>query len=125
MEAENARIPVPIPRLTFATRVSCFVQLWAFKAFFNLYTLFLRFRGDTDPAKRPTYTKVYPIRPMITNRVWIPKSYKPGDKLLPLLIDVHGAFDVMADCRKTTVIISAYKSSRRWLLHWISTAGRQ
>ncbi|KAG0648793.1 Esterase [Hyphodiscus hymeniophilus] len=45
--------------------------------------------GIRNTAELPTYTKIYPIRQTLVNRIFIPKSYKTGDSL-PLYLDIHG-----------------------------------
>ena len=44
----------------------------------------------------PAYTKRYDVRPMLENRVFIPKSYQSGMNL-PLYIDVHGGGFAVGD----------------------------
>jgi acetyl esterase/lipase len=46
--------------------------------------------GIRDSSIQPTFTKVYPCQPALKNRVFVPKSWKSGDSLLPLFIDIHG-----------------------------------
>lgn len=43
-----------------------------------------------DRSILPTFTKVYSQQPSLTHRVFVPKSYKSGDALLPLYMDIHG-----------------------------------
>jgi acetyl esterase/lipase len=49
-----------------------------------------------NQATLPTYTKTYPIRPTISNRIFIPKSHKPGTTHR-LLITIHGGGFVICD----------------------------
>lgn len=48
------------------------------------------YRKNIPPERAPTYSKFYPVRPALECRVFVPKSYKAGDALLPLFIDIHG-----------------------------------
>ncbi|CZR56969.1 related to triacylglycerol lipase [Phialocephala subalpina] len=71
-------------RLYYAIRVR-FIKSMA-TTFFNILGL----PGLRDNSILPTSTKVYPCQPKLTNRVFIPKSYKPDDGPLPLYLDIHG-----------------------------------
>ena len=70
-------------------RIFLYIKLRLVKALvtgaFKIFSL----PGIRDAAEQPTYKKVYAIRPSLTNRVFIPKSFKTGD-VLPLYIDIHG-----------------------------------
>ena len=73
-------------------RLQCFIKLWLFKSLVSTYLSLIRLiliirRNNTTG---PTYTKIYPIRPTQLNRVFIPKSHKPGTTH-PLLITFHGS----------------------------------
>lgn len=59
---------------------------FASRQFFRILNL----PGYRDNSIQPTVTKTYPCRPALTHRVFIPKSYKSGDALLPLYLDIHG-----------------------------------
>ena len=47
--------------------------------------------GIRSRSTLPTFTKVYNCQPTLTNRVFIPESYKNGDALLPLYLHLHGS----------------------------------
>jgi acetyl esterase/lipase len=41
-----------------------------------------------QPSQCPVLTKPYPIRPHLTNRIFIPPTHKPG-QTLPLYLNIH------------------------------------
>ncbi len=95
-----ATIPPPSvvpPPLSLLGRLNCAAQLWTFKFFVTTALGLLRTvrRGEVNAVK-PTYTKRYNVRPMLENRVFIPKRWKPGTKL-PLYIDIHGGGFALCD----------------------------
>jgi acetyl esterase/lipase len=80
-------LPAPVSvwrRITYAVKLYLFKSLLT--TFFSLGLL----PGFRDRAILPTFTKVYPVQPTLTNRVFVPKSYKSGDPPLPLFLDIHG-----------------------------------
>jgi acetyl esterase/lipase len=79
--------PTPLPlfqRLKYALRLN-FAKFLIKNVFRILNLPFLR-----DKSIQPTFTKIYPCQPTLINRVFIPKSYKSDDALLPLYLDIHG-----------------------------------
>jgi acetyl esterase/lipase len=82
--------PVTKPALPFFTRMRLLTLLWLFQFVVRTYCRFLRLSTNRLPLyQKPTFTKNY--GPTTSeSRVFIPKSYKPGDAPLPLLIDIHG-----------------------------------
>jgi acetyl esterase/lipase len=50
----------------------------------------LNLPGIRDCSILPTFTKVYQCQLALKSRIFIPKSYKPGDAALPLYLDIHG-----------------------------------
>ncbi|MCJ1410905.1 hypothetical protein MMC19_004992 [Ptychographa xylographoides] len=96
---EEPPAPVVLAPLPFPTRITYAIRLWGMKILIKAVINLLYFLKPPPPEKRPTYTKIYPTRPMISNRVFIPKSYKSGDKLLPLYIDIHGGGFALCDPR--------------------------
>jgi acetyl esterase/lipase len=73
------------------TRLSYAIQTWLMKSLVKLATVYISIATTVvKVTRKPTYTKVYSVRPMITNRVFIPNTYKAGDKPLPLYINIHG-----------------------------------
>ncbi|MCJ1356044.1 MAG: hypothetical protein MMC33_006038 [Icmadophila ericetorum] len=99
-----AEAPLPFP-----TRINYAIRLWTMKIFvkmaINLASIFF----PRPASKRPTYTKVYPVRPSITNRVFIPSSHKPGEKL-PLYISIHGGGFSLCDPRVDDDFASRFSS---------------
>ena len=72
------------------TRTLYSLQLWSVKALVRSSVLWTRHVKGLAVENRPTYTKLYPSSRGIRAQVYLPKDYKSGDALLPLLIDVHG-----------------------------------
>ena len=81
--------PPPIIRTLYYA-----LRLWSFKI---LVDVFIRVFPYFRDIPKPSYTKVYPQRPMITNRIFVPSSFQPGDKPLPLYIDIHGGGFVLCN----------------------------
>lgn len=95
---------VPLP---FLKRVDCFVRIWGLKI---LVITFFKIRRTFFPqpaSTLPTYTKVYPIRPMVENRIFIPRSYKAGGPRPPLHISIHGGAYAFCDPQSDDNTISA------------------
>jgi hypothetical protein len=85
------------PPISLLSRLNRAVRLWSFKFFVTTALALFRTvkRGEVH-AVRPTYTKRYNVRPMLENRVFIPKNWKAGTKL-PLYIDIHGGGFAICD----------------------------
>lgn len=89
--------PILVPSLGIHTRIFYYIRLWAFRLFVRgVFALHRRLR-PLPPSSLPTFTKTYPVRPTLVNRVFIPKTYKAGDALLPLYLDVHGGGFALCD----------------------------
>ncbi|KAF2681601.1 alpha/beta-hydrolase [Lentithecium fluviatile CBS 122367] len=88
MEFQSKPITSRSPALL--TRMRLGAQLWLMKMVVAAFTLIQGRRISRLPLhQKPTYTKYYgPVA--AESRIFIPKSYKPGDPPLPLLIDIHG-----------------------------------
>lgn len=89
MGVEEETKPLPAPLLPLPTRVSYFLQLWVMKIGISTGFSLLRLLKPALRSCIPAFTKTYPCRPHLENRVFIPKNYKSGE-LLPLYLDVHG-----------------------------------
>lgn len=89
--------PLLVPSLGISTRLIYYVRLWAFRLFVSGALALNRRLRPLSPSSLPTFTKTYPVRPTLTNRVFIPKTYKAGDALLPLYLDVHGGGFALCD----------------------------
>ena len=96
---ESPPAAVVLAPLPFYSRINYAIRLWAMKIAVKVLINVMQFLKPSPASERPTYTKVYPVLPMITNRVFIPNSYKPGDKALPLYIDIHGGGFTLCDPR--------------------------
>jgi acetyl esterase/lipase len=83
--------PIVFERMSFLTRLRLQAILWVIKRITGtLIAIHNRKSRKLPPDQRPTMLKSYPPLPGYEARIFIPKSYKPGDRLLPLLIDMHG-----------------------------------
>jgi len=85
----TAASPVYI-RLPFFKRLRLAIRLYILKILASIFLRVVHFPGIVDTPTLPTFTKSYPCRSSLKNRIFIPKSYKSGDGLLPLYIDIHG-----------------------------------
>lgn len=94
--AEEKLPPLPSPLLPVTTRLSYFFQLWAFKISASIGFSLMRLLKPSLATYRPTYTKNYPCRPHLQNRVFIPKNLKEG-AILPLYLDIHGGGFTVCD----------------------------
>jgi len=89
--------PIISKTLPLFTRLQLGARLWAFKIFVVLALgIFRTVKPSKFQKVAPTYTKKYPVRPTLENRVFIPKHYKSGSKL-PLYIDIHGGGFALCD----------------------------
>jgi acetyl esterase/lipase len=83
--------PIVFPTKPYFARLKLHALLWFIKKFiWVLIALHNRKSRGLPSGQKPTMFKSYPPLPNYEARIFIPKSYKPGDKLLPLLIDMHG-----------------------------------
>ncbi|MCJ1243412.1 hypothetical protein MMC30_000609 [Trapelia coarctata] len=96
---EKPPAPFVVAPLPFSTRINYGIRLWALKIFVSIAIKLASLVMLRPPSKRPSYTKTYPDRPMITNRIFIPSSYKAEDKPLPLYISIHGGGFALCDPR--------------------------
>jgi acetyl esterase/lipase len=78
------------PTLSVFKRLQLAIRLRLFKFVTSTLINLINLPGIRDNSTLPTFIKVYPCRPNLKNRVFIPKSWKSGDALLPLYIDIHG-----------------------------------
>jgi len=90
-------VPLSSTLLPLTTRVSYFLQLWALKIGVSISFSLMRLLKRSLAAYKPTYTKNYPCRPHLQNRVFIPKNRKDVSELLPLYLDVHGGGFALCD----------------------------
>jgi acetyl esterase/lipase len=77
-------------RLPFFKRLRLAIRLHTFKILASIFLRVIHLPGIVDTSTLPTFTKSYPCRSNLKNRIFIPKSYKSGDAPLPLYIDIHG-----------------------------------
>ncbi|RDL41399.1 Uncharacterized protein BP5553_01378 [Venustampulla echinocandica] len=85
--------PLLWPPLPHSTRLRYFVIICLIKIYLAVSWSFRRllvlFGHAPISSGKPTFSKVYPCRPKLKHRVFLPKSYKPGESL-PLYINIHG-----------------------------------
>ena len=97
-------INMPLP---FFKRIDCAIRLWGLKLLVYIVLKLSRLFSPQPASTLPTYTKIYPIRPMVENRIFIPRTYKAGDKPLPLHINIHGGAYALCDPQTDDVTVSA------------------
>ncbi|CAD6578800.1 MAG: hypothetical protein CYPHOPRED_000676 [Cyphobasidiales sp. Tagirdzhanova-0007] len=82
-------------RMSLWTTISYWIRLKLFQLVVSVaFTLRRLPVGDL-----PTYTKRYSVLPSSPARIFIPRTYKAGDALLPLFIDIHGGGFALCDPR--------------------------
>lgn len=78
-------------RVGFYLRVKFFVQAWFFKLAFASFFKITRILNASKLGQiLPSYTKRYPIRPMLEHRIFVPAGAETPGAKLPLLISIHG-----------------------------------
>ncbi|KAI1624456.1 Alpha/Beta hydrolase protein [Exophiala viscosa] len=83
--------------LSLFTRFRFWTKIWLFKSAVVATFKVMRFvQASKLKPFLPTYTKHYPVRPMLENRVFLPPNAKSGGKY-PLLIVVHGGGFALLD----------------------------
>ena len=78
------------PTLSVFKRLQLAIRLHLFRFVTSTLIKLIHLPGIRDNSILPTFTNVYPCQPTLKNRVFVPKSWKSGDALLPLYIDIHG-----------------------------------
>lgn len=74
----------------FINSLLSFVRIWTLKSLVGALMILWR-RADPPPAHcAPTMIRAYPVRPKLRNRVFIPETYAPHQKPLPLYLNIHG-----------------------------------
>jgi acetyl esterase/lipase len=81
--------PLLNPKLSLARRTRYFLQLWSLKIASAAGLSLVRLFKPIPAEFRPTHIKAYSCRPHLRNRIFIPRSHKPG-QLLPLYLSSHG-----------------------------------
>ncbi|THX27684.1 alpha/beta-hydrolase [Aureobasidium pullulans] len=89
--------PATSPPRPLLTRLHLWLRLWTLKLTIRTLLSTVRFfKIKGYGVLQPTYRKMYPIGARLTNEVWIPSSWKPGQSL-PLYIDIHGGGFALGD----------------------------
>ena len=78
------------PKRSLWQRLILTIKLRLFKALVTAAFKAWSLPGIRNGSVQPTFTKVYSCQPTLTNRVFIPKSYKSDGTLYPLYLDIHG-----------------------------------
>lgn len=76
--------------LPILRRLRYLVTLHVVKLLIDLVLGLLSFPGIRDRSIQPTSKKRYSCHRSLTNRIYIPRSYKPSDSPLPVYIHMHG-----------------------------------
>jgi acetyl esterase/lipase len=82
--------PAISPKHSLWQRFIFTIRLRLFKALVTTVFKIWNLPGIRNKSIQPTFTKIYPGQPTLTNRVFLPKSYKSDGPLLPLYLDIHG-----------------------------------
>lgn len=96
-------------RLRYAIRIRIL------KALTTVFFRVLSLPGIRNSSILPTFTKAYPCRPTLTNRVFIPKLYKTGD-ILPLYLDIHGGGFAIMDPSSDDKFCSEFSNQNKVLM---------
>lgn len=97
LNASKTAPPLPSTSGSLFQRLRWAVRLWIFKSVVVTALFAIRRIKSAETQKvSATYTKRYTVRSALENRVFIPKDWKPGQKL-PLYIDIHGGGFAIAD----------------------------
>ncbi|KAK5199650.1 hypothetical protein LTR99_004446 [Exophiala xenobiotica] len=103
--------PAPTPpkyqRPSSFTRVRFLLKIWLMKGMATLFFKTIRLvHARQLRGFLPNYTKCYPVRPTLENRIFLPKAYTSTDTdtdtntkstKYPLLITIHGGGFVLCD----------------------------
>ncbi|TVY75689.1 Neutral cholesterol ester hydrolase [Lachnellula suecica] len=90
--------PMLVETLPLTTRTLYFTKLWGLKLVTILGFKIVRTFRPPPKEINPSIIKAYPCRPRLRNRIFIPKSHKPGE-LLPLYIDMHAGGHTLLDAQ--------------------------
>lgn len=115
--------PVPRPSIPLWKRMLLYAQMTiAKKVILFIYNVG-NFFSPPPVSWRPTFVRRYPVRPKLSHRVFIPPTYGPDSKLLPLYLDIHGggfaicnpSFDdefCSALCKRNNIIVVSLDYSK-------------
>ena len=88
--------PIPALKLPLPSRIRIFLVTWVLKTLVKVVFGIHHRLNPPPPSQCPAFVKTYPVRPRLTNRVFIPQSLENNDPL-PLYIDIHLGGFVMGD----------------------------
>ncbi|KAH9203481.1 Alpha/Beta hydrolase protein [Leptodontidium sp. 2 PMI_412] len=88
--------PAPLPHVK---RALYFMQAWAVSTIWDWSLFVARLFRPSPLSERPSFSKAYPCRPELRNRVFLPKESTSSSisQPLPLYIDIHGGGFMMGD----------------------------
>ncbi|PLB45302.1 alpha/beta hydrolase fold protein [Aspergillus steynii IBT 23096] len=112
MATGTADYPEPLPKvgMPFLHRLNCFLRLWLLKLLANTYFFILRLVFPPSPGSQPTLVKRYACRAMLETRIFYPRDYRAGEKLLPVYFNVHGGGFALCDASVDDEFCSSWAS---------------
>jgi acetyl esterase/lipase len=90
MDNTDSNDPVFLDNFPLITRIGLLLRVHFIKLLTTTVFFVLNLPGVRDTSIQPTYIKKYPVHPTLETRVYIPRSYKSGDPLMPLYLSIHG-----------------------------------
>jgi acetyl esterase/lipase len=90
MDNTNSTTPVYLAKFSLLTRIGLLLRVHLIKLLTTTLFFFLNLPGIRDETIQPTYIKKYPVHPSLQTRIYIPRSHKSGDPLMPLYLSIHG-----------------------------------
>ncbi|KAL3423754.1 alpha beta hydrolase fold protein [Phlyctema vagabunda] len=116
LEATITENPKFLPKLSTWDWIAIKIRTYFLKSLVKTFLAIIRLPGLRDTSVWPTYTKVYPCRPYLTHRVFIPKTYKDGDQLLPLYVDIHGGGFIICDAETDDKFCTNFANTNNFLV---------
>ncbi|RDL41234.1 Uncharacterized protein BP5553_01213 [Venustampulla echinocandica] len=96
LESGSASYLSSLPPAT--TQIIYGLKLWSLKLLSSFGLASVRLFTTTPLPLRPSIIKEYPCRPGLANRIFVPRSHRPGE-LLPLYLDLHGGGFALLDAQ--------------------------
>ncbi|CAG8976086.1 hypothetical protein HYALB_00002364 [Hymenoscyphus albidus] len=114
--ADQTAKAVYLPRHTLLTQLRFAIRIRLNKFLAAVYLRIMGFPGIRNPSIQPNFTKTYPCRPKLDNRIFIPKSYKSGDPPMPLYLSIHGGGFALASPRIDDTFCSNFSDKNKVLV---------
>lgn len=108
-----ALVSAPLP---LSSRLALAIKLWFIKGIVTLLLEASRLPGLRNTSILPTFERIYPIQKTLRNRVFVPKSYKSGDALLPLYLNIHGGGFALGQPRQDDRFCSEFSNDNKILV---------